>query len=213
MFAQQILNIEPGTLDDVDMDIFIGSSYKEDQAMNELRQVAFQDHSKNLLSMGQLAKLYTVDSLIEMEHLLEKYGEMAEQKAIAGQKREQDFEVQLKQLEGQMHLIVEQEKSKYKATEIQIQQATLQLEKDKFMADNKVKEDKIRSDEVIAAAKLGIDEKVIEADIEGKNKEISSAEKLAQIEDEREKIKIQQEDKHHKEEQKTARMKPAPKNN
>lgn len=100
-FSQQILNMEPNMLDECDMDIFIGSSYKEDQALKELRQVAFQDHGKNLLSMAQLTKLFSVESLRDMEHIMEKYGEMADQKIAANQQKGQEWDEKKLNLEGQ----------------------------------------------------------------------------------------------------------------
>jgi hypothetical protein len=169
MFAQQILNIEPGALDEVDMDVFVGSSYKEDQALRELRQVAFQDHGKNLISMGQLAKLYTIDSLREMEHTLERYGEIAEQKAMAAGEKQKDFEKQTQQLDGQLKLMVEKAKGQYEEGWMAIEKEKNQIEREKFTGDQALKDKKIETDAHVHTDKHLGDQKVKQAAVDSKN--------------------------------------------
>ena len=195
MFAQQILNIDAGLLDEVDMDIFIGSSYKEDQALREIRQVAFQDHGKNLISMGQLTKLYSIDSLREMEATMEKYGELAEQKMQAGQQKAQDFEMKKMQLEGQIREMGEKAKMQFEPMWIKVEEMKLQLEREKFQGDQQVKEHKIASDEKVHGTKLENDRHINDKAIDIKDKEIDVNSELKKVELELEKIKLSLEQK------------------
>lgn len=204
-FAQQILNIEPDLLDECDMDIFIGSSYKEDQALRELRQVAFQDHAKNMVSMSQLTKLYSIDSLRDMEHILEQYGEMAEKKAMTGRQQEQEWEEKKMNLEGQLRVIAEDAKMKYEQGWLEIEKQKLELEREKFTGDQRIKEEQIRSNEGIHSKKIETDNRAITEDSRIKNKDIDIKKQIVEIEEKLEKIRLSQEDNHHKEEQKTAR--------
>lgn len=207
MFAQAILNIQSGMLDECDMDIFIGSSYLEDQALKELRQVAFQDHSKNLLSMGQLAKLFTIDSLRDMEHIMEQYGEMAEKKAMSNKQMEQDFEEKLKNLEGQLHIMAEDAKMKYEEGWMEIEKQKLQLEREKFIGDQKVKEDQIHSNENIHSGKIAVENRAISEDVRLKNREIDADVQIKSIEKQLESLRMSMEDRHHKDDIAVAKKK------
>jgi hypothetical protein len=206
-FAQSILNIPAGVLDECDMDIFIGNSFKEDQALRELRQVAMQDHSKNLLSLGQLTKLYTVESLRDLEHIVEQYGEMAEQKALAGKKMEQDWEEKMKNLEGQLRVVGEDAKLKYEQSWIEIEKQKVDIERAKVLGDQKVKEEAIHSNENIHAGKVAVENRAISEDSRIKNREIDSGERIHSIEKDLEELRIFIENSQHKEEMKVAKKK------
>lgn len=204
-FAQQILNIEPDSINETDMDIFIGSSYKEDHALKELRQVAFQDHSKNLVSMSQLTKLYSIDSLRDMEHILEQYGEMAEKKAMGNRQMEQEWEEKKMQLEGQLRTMTEDAKMKYEIGWLEIEKQKLELEREKFKGDQQVKEDQIHSNENIHTKKIATDNRAITENSRIKSREIDLNSQIKDIEGKLETVRLAMENKHHEEEMKVAK--------
>ena len=182
LFAQKILNIPDGILDEVDMEVFVGSAYKDEQSIKELRQVALNDHAKGMVNLGQLSKLYSIDSLRDLEHTLEKYGEVAEQKALMANQKNQDFQVQLKQLDEKARIMAEEVKNKYEQGWLEIEKAKLDIERQKVTGELAIKDKKVDADANTHANKQANDRDTKMAMVDSKNKQTDSEARLREME-------------------------------
>jgi hypothetical protein len=143
--AQEILNIQPGQLTSADYEVWMDDNGKQQRAINEIRQLAFAEHSKGMITLPQIVSLYNIDNLKELERMLEKYGEIADRK-IAGQKQsEAEAEANKIQMEQEFKKAIEREKNNISAMAVKIDQLRLDFEKEKFSKEEKFKEKELSS--------------------------------------------------------------------
>jgi len=138
--AQEILNIPSGVMGSADFEVFMDDNGKQERALQEIRQLAFAEHSKGIITLPQIISMYNINNLKELEKMLEKYGEMAEQRAAQASQGEQQAEVDKIKMEQEFKAAIEREKNNILSVANELEKAKLDWEKQKFGREEKLKE-------------------------------------------------------------------------
>lgn len=138
--AQEILNIPKDALGSADYEVWMDDNGKQERALNDIRQMAYAEHTKGLITLPQIVSLYNIDNIKELEIMLEKYGEIAEKKATQRFQSEQEAEQAKAQMDGEMKMALQREQTNLGAVKNEIEKARLEFEKTKFDREEKLKE-------------------------------------------------------------------------
>ena len=149
-FGQEILNIAPDALEDSEFEVFVGDGFKEKTALNTIKQIAFQDHGKNLLSLSNLIKVHSIDNLKELEVTLGKMEELAMDRQSSSAQAERDWEKEKMKMEGDIKMMVEKQKGQFIQMGAEIEKAKLDFESQKFQLEQQSQTEQ-------AAAKLQVE--------------------------------------------------------
>lgn len=163
--AQDILSIPPQTFQKADYDVIVDDGGKEQAIMSSLKNMAANKQVQNIFEIPQMAKILASDNVKELEALLERYSEIAAQKAQAGAEAEANREAQLKQMENDIKLTIARETNSFEQIKLEIEKSRLESEikqnaeklaLEKAIADdkNKVELYKIDSERGIESAYL-----------------------------------------------------------
>jgi len=131
-FAQELLNIPSETLERADYMVFATDSGKEEKALQDLKGFAIAQQQKGLLSFSDVVKLYNVDSLRELEAKVEQYEEVANKRMQANTEGERQHDMQLKQMDQELKVMLDKQSEDSKNMMAQIEGAKLEWEKQKF---------------------------------------------------------------------------------
>lgn len=154
-FGQEILNIAPGALEDSEFEVFVGDGFKEQTALNTIRQIAFQDHGKNLLSLSDLIKVHTIDNLKEMEVTLEKMEEMAMDRQSNSAQSERDWEKEKIKMEGDIKIMIEKQKGQFSQMGSELEKMKLQVSQQNFQIEQQRKTEETAQKSQIEREKAG----------------------------------------------------------
>lgn len=154
-FGQEILNIAPGALEDSEFEVFVGDGFKEKAAINTIRQVAFQDHGKGIVSLSDMIKIYSIDNLKELEVALEKMEEIAYERQSSAQQSQQDSEMQKIKMEQDLKMMIEKQKGQFQQMEIEIKKAQLELDKQRFEVESSIKQQETQEKYQVEREKAG----------------------------------------------------------
>lgn len=156
-FAQELFNIPENTLDRADYMVFASDSGAEERSLNDLKQFAFAQHQKGMLTFGNIVKLYNVDNLRELEAKVEQYEELAMQRAEASQEAQRQHDIQLKQMDQELKQMLDKQSEDAKMVMAELEKAKFQWEMQKFGMDQQLKKYEIDT-------KSGVDVKGIETE-------------------------------------------------
>jgi len=138
-FAQELLNVPASTLERADYMVFASDSGKEEKALQDLKGFAIAQQQKGLLTFGNVVKLYNVDSLRELEAKVEQYEEIANKRMQANTEGERQHDMQMKQMDQELKMMIDKQSEESKMMMAQIEQAKLQWEQQKFTMDQGLK--------------------------------------------------------------------------
>jgi hypothetical protein len=181
-FSQEILNIAPNTINKADYEVFMSDGGKEERAINELKQLAGMGHKEGMIPLQNLAKIYNMESIKEIEVTLEKFGEIAEQKAQANQGAENDHEMQKIQAEQEFQKLMEGQKSQISQMANQVSMAKIAWEKEKFAQEQELAKIKMAQDKYLKEMEIAANVRTEEQYLAEQAKEAAISAKLNQLE-------------------------------
>ena len=158
--AQEMLNVPKNALEGADFAVYAQDSGKDERALQELKQVAFQQQAKGALSMSQLVKMFNTDHLKELEVLAEQYEELAQNRADQGAQNQMNHEKQLKDLDAQLKLQLDKQSGDYQMMATQIEAQKLEFDKMKFGLEMEYKQRADSNKNMTDLAKVSSDENV-----------------------------------------------------
>lgn len=130
--GQNILNIDGETLSSSEYEIFLASTTKEQEKVNEIRQLALTNFSQQGMTLNQIVKLYDVDNLREMQTAVDAATKKAIKNAQDSQKAQSDAEMQkeLQILAKQQEFdgMIQKSKNDIELAKLQLEQARLNSE-------------------------------------------------------------------------------------
>lgn len=144
--GQEILDIPENLVDRADYRVYITDGAKEKQAMRDLKQIAVNRQSQGLLDFRGLAKMYSIDSLKELEAAIDKYSTIAEQKQSESVQQQQQHEQQMKQADNELKLMIDKQSEDAKNMMAKLEQAKFQFEQQKFAIETQLKQQEIQQD-------------------------------------------------------------------
>jgi hypothetical protein len=181
-FGQEVFNIQKGQISSADYELFIGNGGKEERAINEIKQLASLGHKEGIIPLHNLAKIYSMDSIKEIEVQLEKYGELAEKKAAQAQGGEHDFEIQKLQMDQEFQKTMEQQKGQIAMMADQVNKAKLDWEKEKFAREEQLKKVELAQDKYLKEMEIASNVKTEEQYLEQQARESAISAKLNALE-------------------------------
>lgn len=173
-FAQELLDIPKDTLERADYMVFASDTAKEQRALDDLKVMAMQQQQKGSLSFGNLVKLYNIDSLRELEAKIEQYEELAMQNHQASLEGERNHEMQLKQMDQELKMMLDKQSEDAKNMMAQIEQSKLQWDMQKFQMDQQLKKYEIDQKTKIDKDKIDTEENVEMAFLDQQKKEANA---------------------------------------
>jgi len=181
--AQAILNVPEGALNSAQFEVWMDDNGKQERLITDLRQVAAQQYGKGAVTLNQLVHFFTLDNLKDLEHTLEKYGDLAEQKAGQAFESQQQADAAKDKANADLQIMLEKIKAGYQNADIEIQQKKLDLDSMKFKEETRLREMEITTRS--SDSRYTTDEK---ASVDLKYLESENQQSLLEYQNEREKI-------------------------
>lgn len=138
-FAQELFNIPADQLERADYMVFASDSGQEEKSLNDLKSFAFAQHQKGMLTFSNIVKLYSIDSLKELEAKVEQYEEIAMKRMEANNQAQRDHDVQLKQMDAELKKLLDKQSEDAKMVMAELEKAKLQWETQKFDKEQSLK--------------------------------------------------------------------------
>ena len=162
--GKELVNIPGGLLSDIDWEILITNNIRDEQRMNELKQMMIQQNAKGLLPFENMLSLWTEDSLTKLikdfEYFSKKSAEI--QQLAASQNKEDAIEVERAKAEfqNQYNAVMEQNRVQIEGAKLELEREKLRLEQQKLLSSNQLAEAKLQQDRDIAASQIEADTNV-----------------------------------------------------
>jgi len=167
--AQEILDVPAETINSADYEVFMSDNGKEERLMNEFRQIAAGEHARGTVSLQQLVKLFTIDSLAEMERSLEKYGDLAEKKASDNFQMQQQAQAELQKADQDFKLMVEKMKTDMDGARLELEKQRFQLDAQRLGQEMSLKDKDINSNAYLKEMDIKMDNQVEMAYLNSEN--------------------------------------------
>ena len=127
-FASEIVKLHED-FEPYDFELFVRNNLKEEQKMQELRQMVVQGFNKNVVNLPQVISMFNLETTKELEKKLEEFTKqglkLQAENAQQGMQMQQQVEESKIKLQGDISMKLEQMKQEY-------QKGTLELEKQKM---------------------------------------------------------------------------------
>lgn len=184
LMAQEILTVSPKQFQQADYDVFVLDAGKEQSTINSLQQMAMQKHAQNVFDIPQMAKIITTDSVKELEALLEKYSDVAMERAQQSQQSEQEQEQTMKKMEQDFLMAMQNQK-------LSLEQARLEIDKEKLSFDIEQANSKLESEAQLAREKINQDKYSVDVERDTEMRYLEFEKTKAVYDAEINKLKIQ----------------------
>lgn len=187
-FMQEIMNIPADTFNKADYELFVSDAGKEERAINDLKGMIAQEYGKGTISLPQMIKIHSMDSLKMMEAAAEKYFELAEQKAVGAAQNQQDFEFKKQQLDQDFQMKLKDYDAQLKSIDSEINRAKVEVDKQKMLLENDFKNKELQVKSGVDMTKAGnerqvelayLDEQKREADMDYEINRMELANKIS----------------------------------
>lgn len=137
--GQSILNIMPGEIEQAEYEVFMSNSGRENEKIQEVRQLAAQSFANQALSLGQIIKLYDMDNLREMQAAVDHISKLQEkaqsENMQAMGQAETEKEMAIIEKEQGFQAMIEQNKIQVEMMKIEIEKMKLGVTGETKMAD------------------------------------------------------------------------------
>lgn len=175
--AQEILNIPKDTINSAEYEVFMSDNGKEERLINEMRQMAAQANAKGQVSLSQMVKLFSMDNLAEIERTLERYGDMADKKAMENAQAANQMEAEREQAERDLKLMIAKWENELSTAQFNLDKERLDFERNKFAVETQ-----LRNKEVDTNAYLQESNMMLDHDTEMRYLESENAQALMEYE-------------------------------
>lgn len=170
-FAQELLNVPEKELERADYMVFASDGGKEERSLNEIKAMAHAEQQKGLLTFSNLVKLYNVDNLRELEAKVDKYEELAMQRQQSNTQAERDHDVQLKEMDAELKMMIDKQSEDAKNMMAQLEQAKLEWDMQKFNMTQDFEKYKLDVENETDNKKIDVEENVEMAFLEEQKRE------------------------------------------
>ena len=141
-YSKEIINLDPITLDNSTLGIFVADSYKANQLISTIQQLAHAALQNQQATLSDIIKILKEESVPAMEEILKVAEDKAQEKQMQMQQQQQEFQKELEQMQQQaeqqkfeyqkeLTLVKEQERRKTEITKMAILGASYNPDKDK----------------------------------------------------------------------------------
>lgn len=191
--AQSIVNIPKSGLSGADFVVRVDNGLHEEERVKELKQQILASYQKGEIRLNQWIKLYSKDTVKEMEAMVEKYADEAlamqqnaMQNQMAAEQQAKEFEERLKQstvqIQGKISMQLEQMKGELEQLKLQVgksvEDAKISTQFDIAKMEDKTKRLDIQSERDVELAYLEQQRQEAQAEAQLKLLEIASGEKM-----------------------------------
>ncbi len=139
-----LIQIPSNFLEGSDYRMYTSNNIKEDEKIEDIRQIAIASWQKNEIPISAIASIYKTDDLNEMEQQLIKFSkearEIMQQNQQADIQAKEQAEQRTMQMEGQIQMQMEQLKAEMEAAKLEIEKARFEFDTQKFMWEADFKE-------------------------------------------------------------------------
>lgn len=129
--GREVVDIPGEVFKNKQFEMHVVNTSKEEEGLRDLKMLAVQGYGKGTLDLGQLAKVYSLDNLKELQKTLEMYAERAAENAQMYEQNKVEAEKQAEmekiKFEKEYDKIVSDQQHQIKQVELQIKQAELKL--------------------------------------------------------------------------------------
>lgn len=140
-YSKEIINIDPITLDNATLGIFVADSTKANRLITTVQQLAHAALQNQQATLSDVVKILKEESVPEMEEVLKTAEENAQKRQMQMQQQKQEYEQQIEQMrqdgekakfenEKELVLIKEEERRKTEITKMAILGASYNSDKD-----------------------------------------------------------------------------------
>ncbi|HNX01734.1 MAG TPA: hypothetical protein PKK33_10235, partial [Candidatus Cloacimonadota bacterium] len=180
--AKDIVKIPAGILKNSDWEIIVRDNSKNEQRLNELKQLAIRQNDKGQLPFNQFLEVWNEDSLTSLIKKFEYFSEKAieiQQMAASQEKQDMiDIEKAKIDYQNQYDMFMEQEKNKLEQAKIQLEGMKIQNEKQRDLMKARNDELKLQQERQLRAAEIESENAVELAYLENQDRHETNNEQL-----------------------------------
>ena len=135
--GEELVKIPDDLLNLSDFDIQVVNNTKEENSLAELKQIALNQMSQNKIPLGNFVSMYRIESLMELEKMIEHFDEKAQELQAQAASNEKQSEAELEKMKIELKGKIEMQINEQ---ERMLEEANQKLEQDKMAIEDKWKE-------------------------------------------------------------------------
>jgi hypothetical protein len=181
----ELVQIQNKILNEADYKFIMSDSLKEENQLKEIKQLAFKQADRGILSFDKMIDIYSIESLKELTKKVQYYNEvaqqMAQENAEMSEEKALEFEKAKISFAKEYDMAAAKEVNRLKEMELQLKQAELKLKEAEIQGRNEL--DKYRIDTEDSTKRMGIGaEREVEATyLQEQNRAATTQEQLQSI--------------------------------
>jgi len=183
--GKEVFNIPGGLLNKKDWEIFVRNNSKDEQRLNEYKQLAVRQNDKGQLSFQHMFELLNEDSLVALskkfEYFTKKSSEIAGMQQASQKQDMLDIEKAKSEFQKELAMMMQQEKSKIEEAKLMLDSQRLKTEQNRDAMKNQLEQTKIEQDRMIKSAEIESENNMEMAYLTNQDKHESTNEQLQMI--------------------------------
>ena len=181
----ELLHVQNNILNSADYKFVMADTLKEENQLKELKQLAFKQADRGLLSFDKMIDIYSIENLKELTKKVQYYNEIAQQMAQQnGEMSEQkalEFEKAKISFAKEYDMTASRETNKLKEMELQLRQKELELKKYEIEQRNQTDKYKTDLDNETKRYGIGAEREVEATYLQEQNRAATTQEQLQSI--------------------------------
>jgi len=181
----ELVKIQNEILNNADYKFIMMDTIKEEVSLKEIKQMAYKQADKGLLSFDKMLDIYNIDSLKELTKKLQYYTELSQEMQQAGSEQQEqkalEFEKAKISFAKEYDMAAAQEANKLKQMELQLRQSELQLKKMDMEQRNAMEKYRIDTENNTKMVGIGAEREVEATYLQEQNRAATVQEQLQAI--------------------------------
>jgi hypothetical protein len=181
----ELVQIQNKILNNADYKYIMADSLKEENQLKEIKQLAFKQADRGLLSFDKMVDIYSIESLKELSKKVQYYNEMAlqmqQQGAEMSEQKALEFEKAKISFAKEYDMAAARETNKLKEMELQLRQAELKLKEGEIQQRNELDKYRIETEDNTKRLGIGAEREVEATYLQEQNRAATTQEQFQSI--------------------------------
>jgi hypothetical protein len=166
-------------------DVMVANNNKEESSLKELKQITFQNFNKGMIPFSQILEFYRTESLTELYKKVEYFTQMSEeiqqQQQQSGTQNQEAIEQKKVQFNREYDVAIEKLKQQTEMMKMKLEEAKLLLEQKKFETEIQFKYSQDQNKSILKDKEINTDVQVESAYLQSQDKNLSVQNQLEAI--------------------------------
>lgn len=183
--GNEFVKINPGELDDRDFDVYLENSTKEEQDIQNFKQLALQEGFKGTMAFEQALSIYNTDTLKELEKKFEYFKAEAAELQQMNSQNQLEMEIQkqerIEKLKFDFASQLEQQKMQVEAAKLKIEQGRLEWQQQSDTMKMQIEQKRLDNETQLKAAQISSEREIESQYLSEENRANTVSEQLQAI--------------------------------